>query len=87
MKGGMGGGRTTSDRVSTCTGLGTPEWKALCFATCRSRQVVETKDALRKTTFSEEVSYKKVRRKRISDPPFNERRPPPGEPWKCRVVR
>ena len=53
----MGGGRTTSDRVFTCTGLGTPEWKALCFATCRSRQVVETKDALRKTTFSEEVSY------------------------------
>ena len=55
----MGGGRTTSDRVFTCTGLGTPEWKALCFATCRSRQVVETKDALRKTTFSEEVSYTK----------------------------
>ena len=54
---GVRGGRRTDDRVSTCTGLGTPEWKALCFATCRSRQVVETKDALRKTTFSEEVSY------------------------------
>ena len=67
----MGGGRTTSgDRVSTCTGLGTPEWKALCFATCRSRQVVETKDALRKTTFSEEVSYTESKTKANFRPSF-----------------
>ena len=55
----MGGGRTTGgDRVSTCTGLGTPEWKALCFATCRSRQMAKRKTLLRTNDVSpREVSY------------------------------